>query len=299
MSLADGLAVTPRVLVTGAGGPAGGSLLRQLAERGVHAVGADVRPQPDTKATVVELPPAHDPCLVGALRQAVVEHAIDLLVPTVGAELPVVAAHRSRIGARVVVADSRSVSLAHDRALTARHLRWHGVGVPRFALPRQVAGFARAHDLLGPTLVLKPRIGDEGGGALVVRRGMRSPRWSTLKGAWVLQEFVPGARYFAAVYRAGDDRDEVVVLEESGTPGRRGVERVPADRAGDVAEVAVAAVRALGLQGPAEVQLRRTADGRPLVLDVRAHFGPHSAMAPEILDAVLADFRLRRRAVGG
>ena len=55
--------------------------------------------------------------------------------------------------------------------------------------------------------------------------------------------------------------------------------------------MALAAVRALGLTGPVDVDVRRLVDGRPVVLEVNARFGANSAAAPELLDAVLAAVR--------
>jgi carbamoyl-phosphate synthase large subunit len=60
----------------------------------------------------------------------------------------------------------------------------------------------------------------------------------------------------------------------------------------DVGNVAMAAVRALGLTGPVDVDVRRRADGTPVVLEVNARFGANSEAAPELLDAVLASFLL-------
>jgi carbamoyl-phosphate synthase large subunit len=294
---------TPRVLVTGAGGPAGRSLIRQLTDRGVPVVGTDVREVHDEEVTIVTVPPADDPWLVTVLRQVVSYHAIDLVLPTVSEELPVVSAHRSQIGARVVVGGRRSVALAHDKLLTARHLRWQGVGVPRFVLPGEVAGFAKAHELLGPELVLKPRVSRGGRGVSVVRQGSRRPRWSSLDDSWILQEFAPGREYAPVVYRSaqsGNDRDEVVVvLEKTGLAGGEvgnatGVRKLPRQQAEDIAEIAIAAVRSLDLVGPVDIDVRRRADGRPVVLEVNARFGANSAWAPEVLDAVLADSRVRR-----
>jgi carbamoylphosphate synthase large subunit len=68
--------------------------------------------------------------------------------------------------------------------------------------------------------------------------------------------------------------------------------RVEADEALDVGSVAMAAVRALGLTGPVDIDVRRRADESPVVLEVNARFGADSESAPELLDAVLASFTL-------
>ena len=55
----------------------------------------------------------------------------------------------------------------------------------------------------------------------------------------------------------------------------------------DVALLAVRAGRALKLTGPVDLDVRRLADGRPVILEVNARFGANSSLAPEILEHVL------------
>jgi carbamoyl-phosphate synthase large subunit len=126
-------------------------------------------------------------------------------------------------------------------------------------------------------------------------------RWSALARTHVVQEFAPGTEYATAVYAApsGDDGpDLVVVLEKAGRAraaavGALAVERVDGPGVHDVASVALLAARALGLVGPVSVDVRRLADGRPVVLDVDARFVATSPAAPELLDRVLAGCRPR------
>ena len=68
--------------------------------------------------------------------------------------------------------------------------------------------------------------------------------------------------------------------------------RAEAGEAMDVGNLAMGAVRSLGLTGPVDVDVRRRADGTPVVLEVNARFGANSGQAPELLDAVLASFAL-------
>ena len=55
----------------------------------------------------------------------------------------------------------------------------------------------------------------------------------------------------------------------------------------DVGDIAWAAVTALGVTGPADVDVRRDDTGLPVVLEVNARFGAQSAAAPAVLSSVL------------
>lgn len=124
---------------------------------------------------------------------------------------------------------------------------------------------------------------------VTVHRGRRLD--TRLDDSMLVSEFAPGVEYAPNVFVAADPRDDIaVVLRKTGLKSgdhgnATGVERVDEP---DVARLALAACRALGLRGPADVDVRRRADGTPLVLEVNARFGANSAHAPELLDAVLA-----------
>jgi carbamoyl-phosphate synthase large subunit len=49
------------------------------------------------------------------------------------------------------------------------------------------------------------------------------------------------------------------------------------------------------LTGPVDVDIRRLADGTPVVLEVNARFGANSTYAPELLDMALANWERRRQ----
>ena len=50
-----------------------------------------------------------------------------------------------------------------------------------------------------------------------------------------------------------------------------------------MALLAVKACHALKLKGPIDLDVRRMADGHPVVLEVNARFGANSSLAPELL----------------
>lgn len=292
----------PRVLVTGAGGPAGRAVAAQLKARGVPVLGTDIRELPaGAGLTVVPVPPASDPDLVSVLRRLVVQEAINVVIPTVSEELPQLAAFRSAFGAevRVIIGEPGPVALADDKLFTAWRLHSAGVPVPRFGVPADYADANAAMAALGGPVVVKPRV-SRGGRGVVVIDGSTEVDWHHLPGGQIIQEYIPGAEYGPMVFGTpahnGAEPFVVVVEKTELAHGNIGnavaTRRTDAGEAIDVGNVALAAVRSLGLTGPVDVDVRRRADGTPVVLEVNARFGANSAQAPELLDAVLASFAL-------
>lgn len=119
---------TRTLLITGAGGPAGRTPGRQLAERvseglPVHVVGIDLTSlDVDGFAEVDPVAPASDLAYAPTMRAAVDRFCPDLIIPTVQDELPQIAALATLFGAAGrsgwVVSDGRQRgghSLRHRR----------------------------------------------------------------------------------------------------------------------------------------------------------------------------------------
>ncbi|HET8878438.1 MAG TPA: ATP-grasp domain-containing protein [Arthrobacter sp.] len=291
----------PRVLVTGVGGPAGRAVAAQLAARGIPVIGTDIRELPDVCVVpVVRVPDASDPELVSSLRRLVRTEGINLVIPTVRAELPRLAAFRPGFGpdVRVIIGSPGAVALADDKLYTAWQLHSAGVPIPGFGVPRDFSCAEEAIDILGGPVVVGPRVSH--GGGVVLVRGAGDIDWDGLPGGMIVQEFVPGTEYGAMVFGTPAHNTtapfaivvERTELTRGGAGDAVGTRRVETGEAIDVGNVAMAAVRALSLTGPVEVDVRRRADGRPVVLGVKAKFGVNSQCAPELLDAVLASFAL-------
>jgi carbamoyl-phosphate synthase large subunit len=108
----------------------------------------------------------------------------------------------------------------------------------------------------------------------------------------IVQEFLPGQEYVVNLYLARLPENDVVQVFEK-TELRDGetgnAVSVRAAHVPDVAVLARTAAAAIGLTGPADVDIRRRADGRPAVLEINARFGAHSARTPAVLDALLAE----------
>ena len=292
------------ILVTGVGGPAGRSVTTLLLDRAHQVIGTDMQAvdasllpaEPEKRANIriFQVPPARDPgFLLAVLEIAKREHP-DLIIPTVSEELPVFAGGW-RWGDQfpVLISSSRAVEIANDKYLTCSTLAGRGVSVPRFALPSQVHSAADLAEKIGWPCISKPRVG-RGGREVALHSEGDWPLIQGLGDRYILQEFAPGTDYAPNLYLGPDGQAVVVAIEKTelkeGIVGNAlRVKRVDSAReAGDVTDLAVAAGRAAGLTGPLDVDIRRRADGVPVVLEINARFGANIRHAPEILDAALS-----------
>ena len=84
------------------------------------------------------VPAANDPDMINQLASLVDHYDVDLLIPTVADELPMVAkaSQLSQLSkAQVVISPLEAVEKCFDKLLTMRALREAGVSVPPFGVP--------------------------------------------------------------------------------------------------------------------------------------------------------------------
>lgn len=301
-----------RVVVTGVGGPAGRSLALELVARGHQVLGVDVRTVLVPGVATLEVPPATSPAFLPALRAVAARFSADVVVPTVSEELPVLATAQAGpdliSAAAVVIGSADAVRAADDKWLTWCALEAADVPVPRTVRPSRLRGAADLRTALGgAAMISKPRRGRGGRGVVVLAAGtdLGAVDPALLGDDRLVQELATGTEYVVdlLVPPAGALRPAVaIVLEKLALAGglvgnALAVRRVDGSGVRDIAAAALAAVHAVGLTGPADVDVRRLADGRPVVLEINARFGAHSAAAPEVLDALLDQLGRREEQV--
>ena len=283
-------------MVTGARGPAGASVARQLVERGHDVLGVDMDPAGDGPFQVLRVPPSLDPTYPDALFAAAHCWSADLIIPTVSEELTLPALQETSREWSVVIGPRSAVSIASDKWSTYRVLLEAGVPVPASTLGSSgwpaAAGALAGYD--GP-LVSKPRHGRGGRGVVVHPH----PEPLGLTSDSIVQEFAPGTEYAVdlLVSSRWGTVDVVAVLEKTalaqGDVGNgTSVRRLAPGQPADVVAAASDAVLAIGLTGPADVDVRRRHDGSVVVLEINARLGAHSAHVPEICTGILDHYRV-------
>jgi carbamoylphosphate synthase large subunit len=264
-------------------------------DRGFEVTGVDMEPAAVAGAGFVRVPAATHPDFLEVLQAVSRAAQVDLIIPTVTEELIVLARHES-LGQDipVVVGPAQAVALANDKWLTCRRLLERGLSVPAFALPSEIHSEIELARRVGLPYLTKPRVSRGGRGVKVLE--VFDDLLSECGDFAIVQEFIPGTEYAPNLYLMPDERDDVVVVLEKTALAHGLVGNALAVRrtvAADVATLARDAARGLGLMGPVDVDIRRRADGTPVVLEINARFGANSSHAPEVLDALLSEYVVR------
>ncbi|MYT75548.1 MULTISPECIES: ATP-grasp domain-containing protein [unclassified Streptomyces] len=271
--LAAPLGRPPRVLVTGAGGPSGVCFLRALdgaAERyaaDIDPLGAGLYLVP--RAYRLLLPPGDDPAFARAALALCRRYAVDVLVPTVDAELVALARAADGFadaGVRVLVPHADGLETCLDKWRLAQACEG-AVRVPVTRLLGPSGASAENGFDGGFPAIAKPRTGSGSRGVTLVEDAAGLARLPQ-DGSYLVQEMLPGTEYsvdvltdgtgrvVAAVPRARDKTDSGIVVA-----GR--VLHAP-----ELSALAEATVHTLGLRGVLNVQVREDRDGRPALLEV-------------------------------
>lgn len=304
------------LLITGAGGPAGRALGRQIAARDgaglkLRVVGVDLSPMVvEGFEDVLAVAPAADLAYGPAMREVVTRFGPDLIIPTVQDELPQVAALAEILAraaaearpdgrpAQVVTSGAAGSALAADKLLTMWTLAAAEIPVPIHAPATAFSCAAEALDWAGGPVVVKPRVSRGGRGVVLVESPVEVA-WAEFGAAHIVQGFAGGTEYAPQTYRSprtGTARSYVLektVLKEGRVGNAADAVRLPDGSQPEIEQLAIATVEALGLSGPVDMDVRLDEGGRPLVLEVNGRFGALSALAPELLAGVLEDHRLR------
>jgi carbamoyl-phosphate synthase large subunit len=263
-----------RVLVTGAGGPAGVAVIRSLLRRadvevfagdmdgwasGLYLVDA-------ARRRIIE--PGLAQGFVDGIAQLCAADRIDVVISTVDVELSPLAARRAELGGAVLAAASaETLAVTLDKWELARRC------APVLRVPAtrllNADGIAEAWEF---PVIVKPRrgAGSRGGVRLVADREQLEALGTDE--ALIIQEHLPGSEFSVDVIAASDGH-VVAAVPRTRTRVDSGVSiagRTVHDV--DLEQTAAAVAEAIGLTGVANVQLRYDSAGIPALLEVNPRF---------------------------
>ncbi len=264
----------PRVLVTGAGGPSGISILRAMEGEPVTMLAADIDPFAAGLYLVGAggrflLPRGDDPRFATDVLARATREGIDVVVPTVDTELLPLARMREDFAA-----DGVTLVLATEATLAACLDKWElaqrCAGRVRVPETTVVDGFFDPGAIELPVIV-KPR---SGSGSRGIRLVERPGELEALErdGTLLVQEHLPGPEHSLDVLARSDGHVAAVVPRErlKVDSGIAVTGRTLHDDALDTFAREVAA--AIGLTTVANVQVKEDAEGEPALLEVNPRF---------------------------
>lgn len=214
-----------------------------------------------------------------ALLQLVRREHIDLLVPLIDSELPLIAACTDRFaecGCRALISSPGVVETCHDKLLTFRALTAAGIDTPRTWDWRDAVELRR-HRF---PYYLKPRAGSAAMGNHVVNNLEEMEVFGRRVPDAIVQEFVAGDEYTLDVYTGLDGKPRCVVprrrIEVRWGEVSKGV--VVKDR--EIMAIGKRVAEALGeCRGVVTVQCIRTPRGRIRVIEINPRFGGGAPLA--------------------
>lgn len=264
----------PRVLVTGAGGPSGISILRDMVDEPMTMLAADIDPfaaglylvEADQRAL---LPRGDDPVFAQTLLGLCERWDVDVVIPTVDSELLPVARMREQYaatGTTIVVASEATLEACLDKAVLAR------LCDPLVRVPRTVivddAFDAAAVDL---PVIVKPRSGSGSRGIRLVER-VEELEALERDGTLLAQEHLPGPEFSLDVLARADGHVAGVVPRER-LKVDSGIAVTGRTLHDDKLETFAREVaQAIGLTTVANVQVKQDTAGEPALLEVNPRF---------------------------
>jgi carbamoyl-phosphate synthase large subunit len=260
------------VLVTGAGGPAGIAVVRRLVALGHRVVAADADPSATGCALAdvgVMVPRADHTHFVDALIGVARAHGVDALIGTVAEELPALTSGVDRLDAAGVATwlpDLAAVDLCCDKAAFAE--RMHAAGVPH----PPTAAVARDAALLPGPWIVKPNSG-RGSRGLQLLDSATAVLAAMSADADLIAQTRLGGREFTADALVDRDGTLLTVVPRWRDETKAGISVKGSTFASEaVTELAGAALAAVGLTGPANVQGFVAADGTATVVEINPRF---------------------------
>ncbi len=180
-----------RVLITGAGGPAGINFARslRLAPEPFHLVGTDANPYHLQRAEADArylVPRFDDPDYLPVLKSIVAESGVETIYAAPDVEVGVISRARDQLGlgVRLFFPKHETIGICHSKYLS--YLRWRSAGprVPETFLLNRPEDLVQAFEVLGPRIWIRSVTGGAGRGSLSTNRVEQAQEWIEFQRGW-------------------------------------------------------------------------------------------------------------------
>lgn len=283
--------VMKRVLVTGAGGPAGVNFIMSLriVPEKIFLAGTDTNKHrihlapTDKKFLVLK---ATEEGYIDKLNEIIRKEKIEFVHPQPDIEVKVISENRDKLEARTFLPSKKAVLICQDKFKSAKVWMKKGIPVARTMELKDESDIGKAFEKLGTPIWIRAKHGAGGRGSTPAYNKetalswikywrARSERWE-----FIAQEYLGGRNLaFHSLWKEGElvvsmarERLEYIYphLAPSGITGTPSVQRTIHDE--EVNRIGVEAVLAIdsNFSGIASVDLKENSEGVPCVTEINA-----------------------------
>lgn len=280
-----------RILVTGAGGPAGINFISSLriAPEQMLIIGTEANHHFIHLATTDKkyvVPRATEPGYISKLNEIIRKEKIEFLHAQPDIEVEVVSANREKLDVPVYLPSKKAVAACQDKLESARLWKKHGISVAEFIEIRAESDIDRAFEELGSPIWIRATRGAGGIGSTPASNRQTATSWinywKSRKAGYkfIAQQHLPGRNLaFHSLWKDGElvtsmarERIEYIYphLAPSGITGTPAVQKTVHDEA--VNKTGTNAVLAIDpkFNGIACVDMKENEKGIPCVTEINA-----------------------------
>jgi carbamoyl-phosphate synthase large subunit len=280
-----------RILVTGAGGPAGINFISSLriVPEQMFIVGTEANQHFIHLATTDKkyvVPRATEPDYISKLNEIIRKEKIEFLHAQPDIEVEVVSANREKLDVPVYLPSKKAVAACQDKLESARLWKKHGISVAEFIEIRAESDVDRAFEELGSPIWIRATHGAGGIGSTPASNRQTATSWinywKSRKAGYkfIAQQRLPGRNLaFHSLWKGGElvtsmarERIEYIYphLAPSGITGTPAVQKTVHDEA--VNKTGTNAVLAIDpkFNGIACVDMKENEKGIPCVTEINA-----------------------------
>jgi len=280
-----------KIIVTGAGGPAGINFIMslRLAPEKIFIVGTEANEHflylaPTDKRYMV--PRAEEENYIDMLNEIIRKEKAEFLHAQTDAEVAVISENREKVEANLFLPSKRTVKICQDKLESAKIWMKKGVPVAKTMEVHNERDVNRAFEELGSPIWIRARHGAGGRGSTPAYNRETALSWISywrgrgMKWEFIAQEHLPGRNIgFHSLWKDGElvismarERIEYIYphLAPSGVTGTPAVQRTIHDD--NVNKIATEAVLAIdpSFNGIACVDLKENSEGVPCVTEINA-----------------------------
>ena len=274
------------VLVSSIGGDVGQAVCKALiySAHNIRILGTDCRsflPHPIFCDSFNIVPEAGGTSYTDSMLRLIKDNSIEMLYICSEQELYYICDHYNELpedlSSRIAIPPINIIDTCRNKYKTVEFLKANGLPYPHTIIYDQSVPLKEMLQAFNYPLVVK-KISGCGSRSLHIIEGIKDfDGINDLDNTYMLQEYIPGTEYTNAVYRDSFSSEIYVIsLERTLKNGLSNEVKVVADE--EIQKLCKEIAVKLKLTGSINIQLRKTADGRPVIFEINPRYSSTSFM---------------------